>query len=300
MAVSQPSAFPPTQSLKTSINLIFYYKRCITIVTITKSNGERVKFDPKKLLNSLMRAGAEKATAEEVIKRITPMLYDGIYTGKLYRLAFRELKKLDMPASSRYAIKWAITRLGRGNEGFSFEQFTAKVFERMGYKISLNQAVKGRSGITHEIDLIAEKGKEKLLVECKHHSKQGMWVNVQTPLYVYARYLDLKDKFTGAMIITNSRFSEQSEMYSKSVGLKLMGWSHPEGQSLQNIIDIYAVYPITVLHTVDNASLGRLLVKNIVTVSDILSMPVSRLSNLIGKRAVLVRKEAEAVARAPD
>ena len=58
----------------------------------------------------------------------------------------------------------------------------------------------------------------------------GMWINVHTPLYVYARYLDLKDKFTGAMIITNSRFSEQSEVYANSVGLKLMGWSYPAGK----------------------------------------------------------------------
>ncbi|MBU2638487.1 MAG: restriction endonuclease [Nanoarchaeota archaeon] len=245
-----------------------------------------------------MRAGAEKATAETVIKKITPKLYDGIYTGKLYRLAFRELRKLDMPASSRYEIKWAITRLGRNGEGFSFEQFTAKVFERLGYRVRLNQTETGRSGITHEIDLVAEKGSERLMIECKHHSKQGMWVNVHTPLYVYARYLDLKERFTGAVIITNSRFSEQSETYAKSVGLRLMGWNYPKDGSLQNILDKYAVYPITVLHSVDNAILRRLLVKNIVTVADILSMPVSKLSNLIGKRAVLVRKEAEAVAKA--
>lgn len=244
-----------------------------------------------------MRAGAEKTTAETVIKKITPKLYDGIYTGKLYRLAFRELKKLDMPSSSRYEIKWAITRLGRDGEGFSFEQYTAKAFERMGYRVSKNRAIKGRSGITHEIDVIAEKGNEILLIECKHHSKQGMWVNVQTALYVYARYLDLKDKFTGAIIITNSRFSEQSEVYARSVGLRLIGWNYPKDESLQDIVERYAVYPITVLHSVDNAMLRRLLVKNIVAVADILSMPAARLFSLIGKRAVLVRKEAEAVAR---
>lgn len=165
----------------------------------------------------------------------------------------------------------------------------------MGYEVKINQILEGRSGITHEIDLVAEKGNEKILIECKHHSKLGMWVNVQTTLYVYARYLDLKDKFTGVIIVTNSRFSEQSEMYARSVGLKLMGWNQPPGKSLREIVDMYAVYPITVLHSVDNYMKGRLLVKNIVTVADILSMPAAGMYALIGKRADAVRKEAESL-----
>jgi len=122
-----------------------------------------------------------------------------------------------------------------------------------------------------------------------------MWINVHIPLYVYARYMDLKGKFTGAIIVTNSRFSEQSEIYSKSVGLKLMGWNYPRGNSLQEVVDKYAVYPITVMHSIDNGSLGKLLVNGIVTVADILSTPVSRLTGLIGRSAESVRKEAESI-----
>ncbi|MFH1065493.1 MAG: restriction endonuclease [Nanoarchaeota archaeon] len=262
---------------------------------IRKSNREKVRFDSKKLVNSLIRAGAEAKTADAILKKIKPKLYNGIYTRKIYRMAFRELRKLDSPASSRYESRWAITRLGKNGEGFSFEQFVGKLFERMGYKVKTNQVTQGRSGITHEIDVIAEKGSEKLLIECKHHSRQGLWINVQTTLYVYARYLDLKDSFTNVMIVTNSRFSEQSEMYAKSVGLKLMSWNSPHGASLREIMDMYAVYPITVLHSIDNNTLGRLLVKGIVTVADILSTPVSRLSGMIGRNTASVRKEAEAL-----
>lgn len=265
------------------------------MVNVIKSSGERVKFDSSKLLNSLMRSGAEKQTAEKVLNKVKPLLYDGIYTGKIYRLAFRELRKLDMPSASRYEMKWAITRLGRNGEGFSFEEFVAKIFEREGYSVKRHQILKGKSGITHEIDVVAEKGKEKLMIECKHHSKPGMWINVQVPLYVYARYLDLGDIFTGAMIVTNSRFSEQSEDYSKSAGIRLMSWDYPAGESLKDTVDRYAIYPLTVLHSVDNASLGRLLVKGIVTVSDILVTPASNLFSLIGKNAAAVRKEAESL-----
>lgn len=265
------------------------------MVTVIKSNGEKVKFDSKKLLNSLIRAGTETELAETVLKRIKLKLYDGIPTKHIYRMAFRELRKLDTPSSSRYEVKWAITRLGMDGEGFSFEQFVEKMFERMGYKVHRDQIITGKSGITHEIDVTAEKESERILIECKHHSKPGMWINVQTPLYVYARYLDLKDNFTGAMIVTNSRFSEQSGIYAESVGLKLMGWNYPPGTSLQETVDKYAIYPITVLHSIDNATLGRLLVKGVVTVADVLAMPANKLFTLIGKRADSVKKEAESL-----
>lgn len=281
--------------MKDNIIKVSCHNRIIIMVNVIKSNGEKVKFDRGKLINSLTRAGAEITIAEKILKKIKPSIYNGIYTRKIYRMAFRELRKLDNPASSRYESRWAITRLGKNGEGFSFEQFVGKIFERKGYKVKTNQVMQGLSGITHEIDVIAEKNNEKLLIECKHHSRQGLWINVQTALYVYARYLDLKNNFTGAMIVTNSRFSEQSEMYAKSVGMNLMGWNYPHGESLRETVDMYAVYPITVLHSVDNNTLGRLLVKNIVTVSDILATPNSRLSSIIGGRADVVKKEAESV-----
>lgn len=265
------------------------------MVTVLKSNGEKARFESGKLLNSLMRAGTEKEIANAILKKIKPEIYDGIPTKHIYRLAFRELRKFDTPAASRYEMKWAIARLGRGGEGFSFEQFVEKVLEKMGYAVKRNQLIRGKSSVMHEIDLTAEKGDEKIMIECKHHTKAGMWINIQTALYVYARYLDLKDKFTGAMIITNSRFSEQAAIYANSVGLALMGWNYPEKQSLQKIVDTYAVYPITVLRSIDNGTLGRLLVKNVITISDILAMPVSRLYTLVGKKADAIKKEAESV-----
>ena len=54
---------------------------------------------------------------------------------KIYRMAFKELRKSDNPSASRYEVKWAIARLGRNGEGFSFEEFVEKIFERMGYAV---------------------------------------------------------------------------------------------------------------------------------------------------------------------
>jgi Holliday junction resolvase len=241
-----------------------------------------------------MNAGAGLETAKKVLSRIKPKLHNNITTRKIYSLAFKELRKVDNPTASRYEVKWAVIRLGRGQQGFSFEQYVGNLFKRMGYKTKLNQIVRGKSGITHEIDVIAIKGKEKLMIECKHLSKPGIWINIQAPLYVYARFLDLSNKFTGVALVTNSRFSVQSETYAKSVDMKLMSWNYPIGNSLRELADIYAVYPITVLRTVDNDVLQELLSRDIVTVAEILLLSANNLAKLVGRqKAVAIRAEAE-------
>ena len=267
-----------------------------TIVYITKSNGDQAQFDESKLLRSLSNASVDSGTAEKVLQRVLKQLYDGITTKKIYSIAFRELRKIDNPAASRYEIKWAIMRLGK-EQGFSFEQYMGRLFKRMGYKVKVNQTVKGRN-ITHEIDLIIEKGDEKILVECKHHSAPGVWVHIHTPLYVYARLLDVKDKFTGAMVATNTRFSEQSIEYAKGVGLKLLGWNYPNGNSLQGMINANHLFPITVLRSVDDATLDKLLKAELITLPDLEEAPIGYLSKIIGSRkAAEVMKEIEKIVK---
>jgi len=263
------------------------------MVMLVKANGERVLFDEMRLLRSLMNSGAENYIAERVLDKIRPQIVDGIATKKLYSLAFKALRKIDNPSASRYELKWAIMRLGRGRQGFSFEQYAGSLFRRMGYNVKLNQLVKGKSGVIHEVDLVAEKQGERIMVECKHRSKPGIWINVHTPLYVYARFMDLNKRFTSAAVVTNSRFSTQSEMYAKSVGLRLLGWNYPIKESLKDLADKYAVYPVTVLGSIDNNMLSNLLDRELVTVSDIMAVPKDSLSGMFGQEnAIKIYKEA--------
>ncbi|MFH0798039.1 MAG: restriction endonuclease [Candidatus Woesearchaeota archaeon] len=266
------------------------------IVYITKSNGEQAQFDKNKLLTSLSNAGASRDVAERVLQRVLKQLYDGIKTKKIYSIAFRELRRIDNPVASRYEIKWAIMRLGK-MQGFSFEQYMGKLFRKMGYKVKVGQVVRGRN-ITHEIDLILEKDKERILVECKHHSTPGIWVHIHTPLYVYARLLDVKDKFTGAMVATNTRFSDQSIQYAKGVGLKLLSWNYPDTNNLRNMINSSNLFPVTVLKSVDDVTLDRLLKNELVTLPDLEETPIGYLSKIIGSRkAAEVMKEVKEIVK---
>jgi len=244
-----------------------------------------------------MRAGAEKKTAEKILLKIKPFLKNNTTTKRIYDLAFKELRKVDSPTASRYESKWAIVRLGRGQQGFSFEQFIGRLFERMGYTVKLNQLVQGKS-ISHEVDLIAEKDDERIMIECKHKSKPGIWVNVQTPLYVYARFLDLEGEFSRPGLITNSRFSRQSEIYGESVNMMMLSWNYPKENNLRDLVDKYVLYPITVLKSVDNGTLSKLLFRNIVVVADILETPQNILSRILGKDKMLkILAEAENLVR---
>lgn len=234
------------------------------------------------MYQSLIRSGAENFTAKKVIEKIKLKLFEGITTRKIYNLGFKELRKIDNPTASRYEIKWAIMRLGKGEQGFSFEEYVSRIFEKLGYKTKLNVIAKGKN-ITHEIDLVIEKGNEKIMVECKHRSKPGIWIHIKVPLYVYARYMDLKTKFTGAYIVTNARFSKQSQDYAKGVNLKLIGWNCPKFSSLKELADQTLVYPVTVLKSIDDKTLQTLLDAKLVVVTDIIENH-DQLHSLIGNK----------------
>ncbi|MDO8467395.1 MAG: restriction endonuclease, partial [Nanoarchaeota archaeon] len=218
--------------------------------------------------NSLERAGADKETINEITGKVDGMIYDGIDTKKLFKFVFSELKKSKSPAGMRYNLKQGIIDLSINGAGFTFEKFMARIMEKQGYKTELNRTVKGQN-ITHEIDVTATKGKEILMVEAKYHDKPWLGTPIQTALYVYARFLDLKKEFTKPMLATNTKFSEQVIDYSRGVGIRLMGWNYPQGDSLVENIEKYKLYPITILSLPKN-TIKDYLAKKILTLDELL------------------------------
>lgn len=212
---------------------------------VIKKSGERELYDPQKVSRSLMNSGADEETTRIILQKLNRKIYDGIDTRKIFKFVFKELGKREKIVGTRYNLKKGIMDMTLGG-GFLFEKYMARVFEKLGYSVELNKEIRGKI-IPHEIDIVAKKGKEKTLVECKHFSVKDSVVSIQTALYVYARFLDLKNTFNSVFLVTNSKFSQQVVQYSKGVGLKLLGWKHPEGNSLENLIEKYKIYPITIL-----------------------------------------------------
>ncbi|MEE8400991.1 MAG: hypothetical protein V3R86_02410 [Candidatus Hydrothermarchaeaceae archaeon] len=76
---------------------------------------------------SLLRAGADRATAEEIILDVQSKAYDGITTRAVFKMVMRMLDERERNSASRYDLKGAIMRLGPS--GFPFETFIAEILE---------------------------------------------------------------------------------------------------------------------------------------------------------------------------
>jgi hypothetical protein len=236
-------------------------------IYVIKMNGEKELYNEKKLIRSLKNAGADNKTIKRILIRTERILYSGIKTKVIFRFVFEQLKKIEKSSGIKYSLKQGIIDLGVDG-GYAFEKFMARVLEKQGYETELNKIVKGEF-IEHEIDVIAKKGKEKIMVETKHFSKPWLGMNIQTALYVYARFLDVKTSFNKAMLATNTKFSPQVIEYSKGVGIKLIGWKYPKENSLEDVIKKHKIYPITILPISKNR-MRRYLERNVIIFEDIL------------------------------
>ncbi|MGD9275878.1 MAG: restriction endonuclease [Candidatus Pacearchaeota archaeon] len=215
-------------------------------IFVIKMNGDKAPYDENKLRNSMLRAGASDEAINRVLKKAKEFVYNGIKTKKLFRFVFSELKKEKGVAGIRYNLKNAIIDLHIRGAGYTFEKFMKRVFDKKGYETEINKTVNGKF-ITHEIDILARNKNETLMIEAKHHTRPWLGVDIKIALYVYARFLEVKKHFTKPELITNTKFSPQVINYSKGVGMNLMGWNYPRGDSLIENIEKYKIYPITIL-----------------------------------------------------
>ena len=236
-------------------------------IIVTKASGEQVPFSVSKLKSSLKKSGAGSKAINEVVEDLKDLLYDGISTKIIYKKAFDLLKQKSTTYAARYKLKTAIFELGP--TGYPFEKYLGEILKFNGYTVKVNTPVKGKC-ITHEVDVVAEKDNKKILIECKFHNERGDNSDVKVPLYVQARFDDIKNGSKGGgndiqgWLVTNTRFTSDAEKYGGCVGLKLIGWDSPGKESLSQMIDKSGLYPITSLSTITNYEKQGILDRDIV------------------------------------
>jgi len=229
-------------------------------LSITKASGVVVPFSVEKLRKSLLRSGADSDSAERVIVQIQPKLYEGIPTKNIYRLAYGLLRGSEGVLAARYRLKSAIMELGPS--GFPFEQFVAEIFNAKGYKTRVGVVLQGKC-VKHEIDVIAEKGQDYYLMECKYHNQPGIFCDVKVPLYIHSRVDDVvpilqrlkgnDTKLMQAWVVTNTRFSFDAIKYGTCSGMNLLGWDYPVKRGIKDLVDSLGLYPITCLSSLSKA-----------------------------------------------
>src|SRR5207245_2048481 len=135
-----------------------------------------------------------------------------------------------------------------GPTGYPFEDYIAKIFQRQGYTTLIRQILPGNC-VSHEIDVIAEKNTvipTKIMIEAKFHNQVGMRTNVHVPLYTKSRFEDIKIKhnFSEVWLVTNTKATVDAIAYASCVGMKIMTWSYPEGESLRDLVEKFHMFPI--------------------------------------------------------
>jgi hypothetical protein len=239
-------------------------------IQVIKGNGERVLFDPEKLKQALASSGAEIAEQEKITNQVESKLFDGIHTQKIYQMAFDLLKKESHKIAGRYSLKNAIMEMGP--TGFPFEIYVGKIFESMGYEVETGVFVQGKC-IQHEVDVIARKPGEMIMLECKFHMDSSANSGVQVPLYVQSRYLDVKAswekqygkdiRYRGG-VVNNTRFSDDAINYANCAGLLIISWNYPLDTGLKYWIDKNKLHPVTCLLSLTKKEKQYLLEKEIV------------------------------------
>lgn len=221
------------------------------VVEVIKHSGERADFSIEKLKSSLRKSGAEEALVNEISNNVRDELYQGISTKEIYNRAFALLKKEKKGYASKYKLKKAIYELGP--TGFPFEKFIAALLFYSGYKVKTGQFLQGKC-VLHEVDVVARKNDQFIVIECKFHSDEGRNCNVKIPLYIHSRYRDILNNYndkneaekpTEGWVVTNTRFTEDALQYGKCAGLYLLSWDYPIGNGIKERIDRLGLYPIT-------------------------------------------------------
>lgn len=255
---------------------------------ITKQDGTQEEFDPKKLDESLLRSGTSKKTREEIIKKITGDLEEGMSTTVIYRKAYKMLEKYEKrpEVTFRYSLRRAISDFGP--TGFPFEKFMGEIYRLQGYKVQVGKRIKGKCA-THELDLIGKKSDEIFTAELKFHNKQSLRTDLQTVLYMRARFDDLinagfyQGKTKRCTIITNTKFTSSAIRYGECAGIELLGWNFPRREgNLHDLIMKSGIHPLTCLSSLSNKQKRHFLDQGMVLVRELIENDMQALKEARG------------------
>ncbi len=239
------------------------------VTLITKANGEKEPFYPEKLYNSLVNSGASSHLADKITSKIASELVGGDFTGDIYKKAFEMLRKEKTTMAARYSVKRALLDLGPS--GYPFEDFLSEIYRALGYTTTTRVVVQGRC-VEHELDVVAVKNDERFAAEVKFHNRSGVKSDLKVALYVYARFEDIAANsgkgsatdYTDRLLITNTKFTKQVEIYSACVGLEIISWNYPAKGNLRELIEETRVHPVSCLTTISNSNKRKLMERGIV------------------------------------
>jgi len=261
---------------------------------VVKQSGDREEYSEEKVRRSMNRVGVPENLKPEVLAHIKEKFQNNeITTNDIFRHILEYLEPRDRKSSLRFNLREAIFQLGP--TGFPFEQYLANIFRSMGYTVSTDNIMTGDC-VRHEIDLLLEKDGHREIVEVKFHNHHVVKTDVQVALYTYARFLDVKEKnkIDNVWLVTNTKLTTDAISYANCKGMPVIAWNYPEKGNLQDLVEEPAMYPITLLNSLSEQEKTRLIEKNIVFCTDLLSKSTQELADPLLRNDSLQRAREDA------
>ena len=272
-------------------------------IKVTKASGRTEDLDTGKLLESLLRAGADREQAGVIIDNILGEIPRYTNTRKIYSLAMKYLRQINHATGLRYSLKRAIFRLGPS--GYPFEKYVGELFRHHGYRTENGLVLEGRC-VKHEVDVLASNEGELSFIECKYHNRAGNSTDVKVAMYIHARFQDLgplfREKYPAKEIkgwlVTNTRCTSDALKYAECTGLNILSWTYPGRTSLQKMIEDKKLYPVTIMAGVSSGLLTRLFERNIILLKTLAEMEAKEIGSLLSvpeNKATSLKKQADAL-----
>ncbi len=236
---------------------------------IIKANGDKEEFSEEKLIASIKRAGIPQELQQKVLLHVKEKLHEDMQSSEIYHHIVEFLGQSPKPYSkTRYSLKESIMLLGP--TGYPFEDFIARILEKLGYNTQVRQIVSGRC-VSHEIDVVAQKDNKTFMIEAKYHNAPGIRSDIHVALYTKARFDDIKERnhYDEPWLVTNTKTTTEANTYALCSGMRMISWSYPDGESLRDLIEKAKLHPITMLTSLSQTNKTKLLENHVVLCRDI-------------------------------
>ncbi|WP_318345180.1 restriction endonuclease [Flagellimonas baculiformis] len=238
---------------------------------------ELVPFSMEKLADSIKVIGLPEPKQQFVLNQVKSILYDGIPVEEIFEYVFKLLKEEGSSSAAKYKLKRALFELGP--TGYPFENYIGAILTQMGFNTDVGVILPGKC-VNHEVDVMATKEGKAFIVECKFHSSDERKSNVKAPLYIKARFDDVRDTWNnkdveiiGGWLITNTCFTEDAIAYANCENLMLLSWDYPKKRGLRAMIDLFKMYPVTCSTILSKKEKQELINRNIVLCKDVVDNP---------------------------
>jgi HJR/Mrr/RecB family endonuclease len=245
------------------------------MIFVTKADGRKEEFKREKIIKTCLRMRVSQDQAETIADEIEKRIYNGIETRKILQMIFKFLQKVRPEIKYQIDLREAISSLRPKPD---FERFVQLLLKEYGYEVTPNQIIQGFC-VDHEIDAIAKKDNQTILVEIKHHFNHHAYTGKDVFLEAQAILEDLIEgrkagknsiDFNKILIVCNTKFSDHAKKYALCKGIDFIGWKYPEEKGLERLIEEKKLYPITILKNLDVKSKEKLGDAGIVIIKQLL------------------------------